>query len=303
MDPDTFAAIRVEAAPEKSLDNALQADAGSEIMKHLGKMEAEISDNSKSLSNIRQAVEVVEANTKVEAPPEKSLDKALQADAGREFMKNLGKMEAAISDNSKSLSNIRQAVEVVEANTKVEAVPEKSLDKALQADAGSEIMKNLGKMEAAISDTSKSLSNIRQAVEANTKDEAVPAILKRELQADAGSDLLKNLAKTINDISKKQLAMEEKIKSLESRMITCQVGELNFGLVFRDEPSTAIPMKLKGFKKTPKMVAAVKQFNLRPGGTGAYVSGTAQSPTSAEIKVSAYGGNANVMATYVVCGN
>ena len=86
-------------------------------------------------------------------------------------------------------------------------------------------------------------------------------------------------------------------------MITCQVGELNFGLVFRDEPSTAIPMKLKGFKKTPKMVAAVKQFNLRPGGTGAYVSGTAQSPTSAEIKVSAYGGNANVMATYVVCGN
>merc|ERR1719402_1737247 len=118
-----------EAVPEKSLDNALQADAGSDFMNHFVKIEAAISDNSKSLSSIRQAVQ---ANTKVEAPPEKSLDKALQADAGREIMKHLSKMEAAISDNSKSLSNIRQAVQ---ANTKVEAPPEKSLDKALQADA------------------------------------------------------------------------------------------------------------------------------------------------------------------------
>jgi len=232
----------VEAAPEKRLDNALQADDGSEIIKHLSKMEAAISDNSKSLSSIRQAVQ---ANSKVEAPPEKSLDKALQADAGREIMKHLSKMEAAISDNSKSLSNIRQAVQ---ANTKVEAVPETIHYNKIQADIGDDLMKRLAKIEAAI--------------KSNT----------------------------------------EKIGSVESRMITCQVGNLYIGLVFRDKPK-AIPIKLTGFKKTPKMAAALNLFELRPGGKGAYVEGQAKSPTSAEITAKVYGGNVDVDATYVACGN
>jgi len=254
----------------------------------------------------------------VEAAPEKSLDNALQADVGSEIIKHLGKMEAAISDNSKSLSSIRQAVQ---ANTKVEAVPEKSLDKALQADAGREIMKNLGKMEAAISDTSKSLSNIRQAVEAveaNTKDETVPAIPEHALQADAGSDLLKILAKTINDISKNlssvKLAIQshaekiqsntEKIGSVESRMITCQVGNVYIFDVQPEKWTKGFPIKLTGFTKTPKMEVALKQFSLQKGGTGVLLSGEAKSPTSAEIKAYGKGGVVVfVMTAYVACGN
>merc|ERR1712212_1420077 len=140
-----------------------------------------------------------------------------------------------------------------------------------------------------MNDNSKSLSNIRQAVEAvvtSAKDEAVPAILKRALQADAGSDLLKILAKTINDISKKQLEMAaaiqsntEKIGSVESRMITCQVGNLYIGETPKRSYSTCqvgvvhigkvpqnkwtkeFPIKLTGFKKTPEMVAAISRSN------------------------------------------
>jgi len=258
----------------------------------------------------------------VEAAPEKRLDNALQADDGSEIIKHLSKMEAAISDNSKSLSSIRQAVQ---ANTKVEAAPEKSLDKALQADAGREFMKNLGKMEAAISDTSKSLSNIRQAVQANTKDEAVPAILKRALQADPGSDLLKILNKTINDISKSQSSMKleiqslaekfeshaekiqsntEKIGSVESRMITCQVGNVYIFDVQPEKWTKGFPIKLTGFTKTPKMEVALKQFSLQEGGTGVLLYGEAKSPTSAEIKAYGKGGVVvYVMPAYVACGN
>ena len=54
----------VQGAPEKSLDNALQADAGREILKHLAMMETTMNDNSKSLSNIRQAVEAVVTSAK-----------------------------------------------------------------------------------------------------------------------------------------------------------------------------------------------------------------------------------------------
>merc|ERR1719187_1418686 len=129
------------AAPEKSLGNAMQSDAGSEIIKHLGKKEAAISDNSKSLSSIRQAVD---ASTKVQGAPEKSLDNALQADAGREILKHLEMMETTMNDNSKSLSNIRQAVEAVETSAKDEAVPA-ILKRALQADAGSDLLKILAK--------------------------------------------------------------------------------------------------------------------------------------------------------------
>jgi len=284
---------------------------------------------------------VIQVSIPANAAPEKRLDNALQADDGSEIIKHLSKMEAAISDNSKSLSSIRQAVQ---ANTKVEAAPEKSLDKALQADAGREFMKNLGKMEAAISDTSKSLSNIRQAVQANTKDEAVPAILKRALQADPGSDLLKILNKTINDISKSQSSMKleiqshaekfeshaekiqsntEKIGSVESRMITCQVGNLYIGETPKRSYSTCqvgvvhigkvpqnkwtkeFPIKLTGFKKTPEMVAAISRSNFETGmGTGLYVKGEATSPTSAKIMASGIGGEVvYVSATYVACGN
>merc|ERR1711970_922945 len=102
---------------------------------------------------------------------------------------------------------------VTQVSIPANAAPEKSLGNAMQSDAGSEIIKHLGKKETAISDNSKSLSSIRQAVDASTKDEAVPAILKRALQADAGSDLLKILVKTINDISKKQLEMAAAIRS------------------------------------------------------------------------------------------
>jgi len=268
---------------------------------------------------------VIQVSIPANAAPEKRLDIALQADDGSEIIKHLSKMEAAISDNSKSLSSIRQAVQ---ANTKVEAAPEKSLDKALQADAGREFMKNLGKMEAAISDTSKSLSNIRQAVQANTKDEAVPAILKRALQADPGSDLLKILNKTINDISKSQSSMKleiqslaekfeshaekiqsntEKIGSVESRMITCQVGNLYIGNVPQSKWTKEFPIKLTGFKKTPKMEMALQSFALIEGGIGVFVSGAAKSPTSAEISAYGWGGLSNaafqVRVSYVACGN
>jgi len=257
---------------------------------------------------------VTQVSIPANAAPEKSLGNAMQSDAGSEIIKHLGKKEAAISDNSKSLSSIRQAVD---ASTKVQGAPEKSLDNALQADAGREILKHLAMMETTMNDNSKSLSNIRQAVEAvetSAKDEAVPAILKRALQADAGSDLLKILAKTINDISKKQLEMAaaiqsntEKIGSVESRMITCQVGNLYIGNVPQSKWTKEFPIKLTGFKKTPKMEMALQSFALIEGGIGVFVSGAAKSPTSAEISAYGWGGLSNaafqVRVSYVACGN
>merc|ERR1712212_166940 len=168
-----------------------------------------------------------------------------------------------------------------------------------------------------MNDNSKSLSNIRQAVEAvetSAKDEAVPAILKRALQADAGSDLLKILAKTIDDISKKQLEMAaaiqsntEKIGSVESRMITCQVGNLYIGNVPQSKWTKEFPIKLTGYKKTPKMEMALQSFALIEGGIGVFVSGAAKSPTSAEISAYGWGGLSNaafqVRVSYVACGN
>jgi len=253
--------IPANAAPEKRLDIALQADDGSEIIKHLSKMEAAISDNSKSLSSIRQAVQ---ANTKVEAPPEKSLDKALQADAGREIMKHLSKMEAAISDNSKSLSNIRQAVQ---ANTKVEAVPETIHYNKIQADIGDDLMKELAKMKAAIKSNTEKFQSITEKIQSNT----------------------------------------EKIGSVESRMITCQVGNLYIGNVPQSKWTKEFPIKLTGFKKTPKMEMALQSFALIEGGIGVFVSGAAKSPTSAEISAYGWGGLSNaafqVRVSYVACGN
>jgi len=257
---------------------------------------------------------VTQVSIPANAAPEKSLGNAMQSDAGSEIIKHLGKKEAAISDNSKSLSSIRQAVD---ASTKVQGAPEKSLDNALQADAGREILKHLAMMETTMNDNSKSLSNIRQAVEAvetSAKDEAVPAILKRALQADAGSDLLKILAKTINDISKKQLEMAaaiqsntEKIGSVESRMITCQVGDVYIDEVPQSKWTKEFPIELTGFKKKPQMEVALQSFALIEGGIGVYVSGVAKSPTSAEISAYGWGGLSNaafqVRVSYVACGN
>jgi len=258
---------------------------------------------------------VVNSANEVEAVPEKSLDNALQADAGSYLMDHIGKIEAAVSDNSKSLSSIRQAVE---ANTKVEAPPGKSLDNALQADAGSEIMKHLAMME---------LSNIRQAVEAvgaveaNTKVEAVPETIHyNKIQADIGDDLMKRLAKIeaaiksntekFQSITEKIQSNTEKIGSVESRMITCQVGVVNIDEVPQSKWTKEFPIELTGFKKKPGIVVAMGRFLLRTGGTGVYLSGEVKSPTSAVIKAYGYGGPhptdhpaCYVHAAYVACGN
>jgi len=173
----TQVSIPANAAPEKSLGNAMQSDAGSEIIKHLGKKEAAISDNSKSLSSIRQAVD---ASTKVQGAPEKSLDNALQADAGREILKHLAMMETTMNDNSKSLSNIRQAVEAVETSAKDEAVPA-ILKRALQADAGSDLLKILAKT---INDISKKQLEMAAAIQSNT--EKIGSVESRMITCQTG---------------------------------------------------------------------------------------------------------------------
>jgi len=273
----TQVSIPANAAPEKSLGNAMQSDAGSEIIKHLGKKEAAISDNSKSLSSIRQAVD---ASTKVQGAPEKSLDNALQADAGREILKHLAMMETTMNDNSKSLSNIRQAVEAVETSAKDEAVPA-ILKRALQADAGSDLLKILVKT---INDISKKQLEMAAAIQSNT-EKSRKSRKSRMITCQVGN-----------------LYIGETPKRSYS---TCQVGVVHIGKVPQNKWTKEFPIKLTGFKKTPNMVAAISRSNFETGmGTGLYVKGEATSPTSAKIMASGIGGEVvYVSATYVACGN
>merc|ERR1712087_542091 len=114
-----------------------------------------------------------------------------------------------------------------------------------------------------------------------------------------GDDLMKRLAKieaAIKSNTEKIQSNTEKIGSVESRMITCQVGVVyitpsqgqSTGHIMQD-----IPIELKGFKKTPKMVTALRGFHrgFHPGDLPRIdVEGWAKSPTSAVIRALGYVG-------------